>query len=117
MKNKEIGNLGEEIATRYLIKSGYVILQRNYTSRFGEIDIIAKDIKSKEIVFVEVKSRTNNLYGKPIDAINIKKLNHICKTARQYIFLNHLEKENIRIDAIEIYINKKIKLNHIKAII
>ncbi len=116
MKNKEIGNLGEEIATKYLIDSGYVILQRNYMSRFGEIDIIAKDIKSKELVFVEVKSRTNNLYGKPIDAIDMKKLNHICKTANQYIFLNHLEKENIRIDAIEVYINKKIKLHHIKAI-
>ena len=54
---KEFGNTGEDIATEYLEKQGYIILERNFYCKQGEIDIIAKD--KNEVVFVEVKSRSD----------------------------------------------------------
>ena len=56
-ENREIGNLGENIAAKYLESSGYHILDRNFRARQGELDIIAVD--NDELVFVEVKTRTN----------------------------------------------------------
>ena len=70
-KAQLVGKTGEEIAEIYLIKNGYKILERNFSCRQGEIDIIARDIK--EIVFVEVKTRTNKKYGEPIDSITYYK--------------------------------------------
>ena len=118
LKSKqEIGKIGEDIACSYLEKNNYKIICRNYRTKTGEIDIIARDI-TKEIVFIEVKTRQNLKYGYPIDAINKQKLIHICKTATLYILLNKLENNNIRFDAIEVYIsNKKAKIRHVKNIV
>lgn len=113
---KEIGNIGEDVAVEYLENMNYKIIQRNFLSRYGEIDIIAKDIKSNEIVFIEVKTRTNNNYGKPVDAINYQKVKHIYKTAQYYIKQNKLEQKYIRFDAIEVYLSeilKKARVHHI----
>ena len=73
MNNKEKGDLGEVIALKYLIKSGAEILERNYKIKTGEIDIIAK--VDNELVFIEVKSRSNTRYGYPAEAVNYKKIN------------------------------------------
>lgn len=118
LKNKqEIGKIGEDIACSYLEKNNYKIICRNYRAKTGEIDIIARDV-TKEIVFIEVKTRQNLKYGYPIDAINKQKLIHICKTATLYILLNKLENNNIRFDAIEVYIsNKKAKIRQVKNIV
>ena len=118
LKNKqEIGKIGEDIACSYLEKNNYKIICRNYRDKTGEIDIIARDV-TKEIVFIEVKTRQNLKYGYPIDAINKQKLIHICKTATLYILLNKLENNNIRFDAIEVYIsNKKAKIRQVKNIV
>ena len=120
MKNlinkQEIGKIGEDIACRYLEKNNYKIICKNYRTKIGEIDIIAQDI-TKEIVFIEVKTRQNLNYGYPIEAINKQKLMHIYRTATLYILLNNLEKNNIRFDAVEVYIaNKKAKVRHVKNI-
>ena len=64
---KEFGNTGEDIATEYLEKQGYIILERNFYCKQGEIDIIAKD--KNEVVFVEVKSRSDVGYGLPSEAV------------------------------------------------
>lgn len=110
---KQRGNSGEEIASAYLENLGYKILVRNFQCRQGEIDIIALD--NDEFVFVEVKTRTNKMYGEAVEAVNnIKKL-HIWKTAEYYIYLKHLEDKTIRFDVIEVYLyNNEIKINHIK---
>ncbi len=112
----EIGKLGENIATKYLKEHGYKIIERNFRCRQGEIDIIS--LYNNEIVFIEVKTRTNLKYGKPIDAVNKEKQKHLIKAVQYYIYSKHLEKEFIRIDVIEIYVcNYKYKINHIKQII
>lgn len=115
-KRHEIGKLGEDLACKYLQDKGYKILERNFEARQGEIDIIAKD--KEELVFIEVKTRSNISYGKPAEAVNEIKQNHLIKTIEYYVYSRHLEDEFIRIDIIEIYLLKnKYRVNHIKQVI
>ena len=111
-----IGKIGEDKATEYLEKLGYKIIERNFVAKQGEIDIIAKD--KQELVYVEVKTRTNTLYGKPVEAVNEPKQKHLISTAKYYLYSKHLENEFVRFDVIEVYLkNNSIKINHIKQII
>ena len=101
----ELGILGEQIATNYLISQNYEILNRNFSCKQGEIDIIAKD--KKEYVFIEVKTRTSSKYGMPSEAVDFNKEKHIKKSSQVYVYLNNLENKYIRYDVIEVYfINK-----------
>lgn len=112
----EIGKIGENIACKYLQSIGYKIIEKNFESRQGEIDIIAID--KNEIVFIEVKTRTSKRYGTPIEAVNKNKQKHLMKTIKYYIYVKHLENKFIRIDVIEIFLSKnKYKLNHVKQIV
>ena len=108
----ELGKAGEEIAVQYLEKNGYNLQARNFRCKKGEIDIIALD--KDEIVFIEVKTRKNANYGNPIDAVDKRKQKHILNSCKYYIYLNKLEKCNIRFDVIEIYKKQKFYINHIK---
>lgn len=113
---KEFGNTGEDIATKYLEKQGYIILERNFYCKQGEIDIIAKD--KNEVVFVEVKSRSDIGYGLPSEAVTKQKIKHLCKTARYFLYKNKMFNEFIRFDVVEILIKSgKFNVNHIKQII
>lgn len=108
-----IGREGEEIVTDYLLKNKYEIIERNFECRQGEIDIIARD--EEEIVFIEVKTRTNSLYGLPSEAVNKIKQSHIKKVIKYYLYKNKLENSFVRIDVIEVKINKgNYYINHIK---
>lgn len=109
MKNKrEIGNGYEDVAAKYLEEAGYVILERNYRDRFGEIDIIAKD--GKEIVFVEVKYRQNLYKGDPAEAVHYFKQRRIWNTARYYLYRHHLgEDVPCRFDVVAI-LGQEIRL-------
>lgn len=112
----EIGKLGEQIAKIYLNSIKYKIIERNFNCRQGEIDIIAKD--KDELIFIEVKTRTNLIYGKPSEAVDSRKQKHIYNSAKYYLYINQLEKSFIRFDVIEVYIAKdKIRVNHIKQVI
>ena len=112
----EIGKKEENIATRYLKKLGYTIVERNFIALQGEIDIIARD--RKEWVFIEVKTRTNTKFGSPVDSVNKLKQKHLINTIKYYLYYKHLEKQIVRIDVIEVYLhNYKYKINHIKQII
>lgn len=116
MEKKQIGNLGEQFACMYLKEQGYQILKRNFYIYRGEIDIIAK--KDDEIVFIEVKTRTNNAYGRPSEAVDKYKLRHIYNVARYYLYKTNQETELTRFDVIEVFIKKKrVIINHIKQII
>lgn len=113
--NKEIGKMGEDIAVMYLKKEKYNIMERNYRCRCGEIDIIAKD--KDELVFIEVKSRSYLCYGRPAEAVNRIKKDHICKATKYYLYKNNLTNALMRFDVIEVYLNKeKCKIEHLKNI-
>ena len=108
-----LGRIGEDIAVRYLEKMKYKILKRNFRNRRGEIDIIA--YYDSTIVIIEVKSRRNNKYGYPIDAVNNIKVKKIKDCTQYYLYKEKIKFSKIRFDVIEIYqINKHYVVNHIK---
>lgn len=102
--NKDIGSLGEGIAADYIKNLGYIILEKNFRCKLGEIDIIAKD--KNFITFIEVKTRYSSIYGTPGTAITIKKQNRIYKTAQFYMLKKSIfNKFYFRFDVIEIILN------------
>ncbi len=114
---KKLGNFGEDLACRYLEKYDYNVLERNFSCRQGEIDIIAYDMKKREIAFIEVKTRTSFNYGFPSEAVNKYKRIHILNSIKYYLYLKNLENVFVRIDVIEIVLNRdKYKLNHLKGV-
>lgn len=112
---KELGNLGEQLAVEFLEKNQYKIIKRNFFCRQGEIDIIAKD--KKEIVFIEVKTRTSNKYGRPSESVNTVKQFRMYNSAKYFLYKYNLFEECIRFDVIEVFVsNGKFNINHIKQI-
>lgn len=118
MTTLQSGRYGEEKAVQYLISNGYIIIARNFRSKIGEVDIIAVEKQSKTLVFVEVKMRSNNLFGAPSEAIRQKKLRALIKTAQFYQFTHRNLPENIRFDAIEVIKSSdgRVQIEHIKNI-
>jgi putative endonuclease len=78
-----LGKLGELAAEKFLQKSGYKIIAKNWRTRFGEIDIIAKD--GDCFVFAEVKTRSNERYGAPEEAVTKTKQQHLLLAAQLYL--------------------------------
>lgn len=112
-ERKNIGNIGEDIVSQYLEEQGYNILERNFSCKLGEIDIITQD--KDEIVFIEVKTRRILSYGSPAESVNDIKKKHIYKAAEYYLYINNKLENFVRIDVIEVYLNdKNYKINHIK---
>ncbi len=115
---QEIGKWGESLACKYLEASNYKIVDRNFLCNQGEIDIVAKDMNRKELVFFEVKTRCNFKYGTPAEAVTEQKLKHMKQSIRYYIYRNHIYDVSIRIDVIEVFIKKQCcKINHIKQVL
>ena len=113
MNNRQFGNFGEEIAVKYVQDNGYKILARNvHYSRFCELDIIAQ--YKKTIVFVEVKTRKNNDFGTPMEAITKTKYDNIKKGALNYL-TEHPAKD-YRIDIIGITLKPDLKIEHLQGI-
>jgi putative endonuclease len=112
MNKKEIGFLAEELVKSYLLKSKYEILERNYRTKFGEIDIIAYDRINDAIVFVEVRYRSDSSYGSPQETVNYYKQLKIINSALVYIKNKNLKEVNYRFDIISVTEDNKIE--HIK---
>lgn len=111
-----VGKNGEKAAFEYLEKNDYTILEKNFSCRQGEIDIIALD--KDYIVFFEIKSRTNTQYGLPSESVTKRKIKHILKAATYYLYKNHLENANTRIDVIEVYVRDgNYNINHLKQVL
>ena len=96
----ELCKKGEALAGKLLKKSGYKILQRNYVSRYGEIDIVAYD--KGTISFVEVKTRQSENYGPPELAVTKEKRKRIVRTALHYMATNKIEDIDYRFDVVSI---------------
>ncbi|MCF0124315.1 MAG: YraN family protein [Clostridia bacterium] len=112
---KIIGKNGEDMACRYLEEKNYKIIERNYRCKKLEVDIIAKDMEQNEIVFIEVKTRSNLKYGNPAESVFNKKQTNIILAAKYYIYINKIINFPIRFDVIEVFILKNdYKINHIK---
>ncbi|MFA6422721.1 MAG: YraN family protein [Candidatus Buchananbacteria bacterium] len=110
--NKKIGEFGENIAAQYLERQGAKITGKNYYTRYGEIDLIAR--LGDEILFVEVKTRTSNDYGYPEEAVDWRKLIHLNKAINIYLDKECLNDIFWRIDVISVEINAKTKTAKIR---
>lgn len=104
-----MGRAGETKAAEFLKDKGFIILERNFKTRIGEIDIIAKD--GKTTVFIEVKTRTNDDYGAPSEAVTGKKREKYYLVASEYLQKNKLENSMCRFDVVEI---ENGQINHIE---
>ena len=99
-----IGKIGEDKACDYLENNGYVILERNYRIRSGEIDIIAE--KDSVLHFIEVKTRKGLGFGLPSESVTAKKRRHILKVAGYYLLCNReYAKMQFRMDVRELLIS------------
>lgn len=97
--NNASGIIGEDCAADLLIQKGYQIIARNYHSRFGEIDIIAQN--NSYLVFAEVKTRDENYFVSPLEAVTVGKQKKLYKTALLYL-QSHPTKLQPRFDVIGI---------------
>lgn len=102
MNKRQIGAYYEEQAAAYLKEQGYAVIVRNYRTAFGEIDIIAK--QGQTLVYVEVKYRTGNACGDPLEAVDRRKQRQICKVADYHYAKYAAGREmDCRFDVIAIY--------------
>jgi putative endonuclease len=101
------GELGEKIAVEYLKRHNFRIIERNFRTRNGEIDIIAIDTNEKPYVlsFIEVKTRKTVEYGIPLEAIGFHKLQALQRTAEFYKLSHSGLPDSLRIDAVAILLN------------
>ncbi|MFH1827519.1 MAG: YraN family protein [bacterium] len=97
------GVFGEKIATQFLQSRGYSIIDKNFKVKFGEIDIVA--IKNNVIHFIEVKSKSSTLKGKPYEQVNKNKLKKIKQVSLLYSKINHLSGLKQSIDIVSILLN------------
>lgn len=115
--------IGEEIAANYLKKQGYKIIDRNFRARNTEIDIVAfhhskgSGQAAEILVFVEVKTRTSEKFGTPLESINCFKLKSLIKAAEHYKISHKSLPEAMRMDAISVDLSSKDpKIEHIQNI-
>lgn len=104
------GKSGEDLAVKYLETHGYRVLDRNYTTDIGEVDIFVTD--EKTLIAVEVKSRLSLKYGMPVEAVGHQKIKKISQVTAQYIKHFRLFGVPVRYDIVEVYLQDKT-VNHI----
>jgi putative endonuclease len=113
-KGNRLGKAGEDAASLYLKSLGFEVIERNWRITAGEIDIIAR--KGNLTIFVEVKSRSGNLFGEPEESITPAKVAKLRALAQNYIAENFVKGE-IRFDVISVVADRNggIKdIRHIK---
>ncbi len=108
--SQKIGELGEDIASKFLMKHGFSILERNYTKKWGEIDIIAQ--KDGKYYFVEVKSKSVETLDKvsyetnrPEDNMHYWKLKRLSRTVQTYLIHNRIGNTPWQFDLLVVYMD------------
>lgn len=108
----KLGEMGEQAAIKYLRSKGYIILETNWRDKHKEIDIIAMD--KDQIIFIEVKTRRNNYFGSPEEAVDMRKQRCLIDAADEYINTNNIDLD-ARFDIISVLMNSdNPDIKHIK---
>ena len=111
-EHNELGKKGEQIASVFLIKKGYQILEKNYRYLRSEVDIIAQ--KGNTLAVVEVKTRSTAYFSDPQDAVNSKKIKQLLAAVDFYVLEKDLDVD-VRFDIIAIvHHNNKTKIEHLE---
>ena len=98
--SQDTGRWGESQALHHLVRRGYTVVATNYRKRFGEIDIIARD--RDVLVFIEVKCRGRLTFGTPLEAVDRRKQQRICRVAMAYMQSHQCGECNARFDVISV---------------
>ena len=123
-EKQKIGEIAENIAVRFLVKQDFLILDRNYTKKWGEIDIIAE--KTNKLYFIEVKSvsretldsvtyETMDQY-KPEDNMHPWKLKRMARTIQTYLLSKNLDEKEWQVDLLVVFLSLKDKNAKIKLV-
>ena len=107
MNTRKTGNEKETLVIQYLVKNSIRVIERNFSCKQGEIDIIGYD--GNCLVFFEVKYRKSKTYGSALEAVNFGKQKKICKVADFYRYIHHIdENHQVRYDVIGVENNEII---------
>jgi putative endonuclease len=113
LTSRSSGAWGEDLALRYLTRRGYTLVERNYRTRHGEIDLIVR--KDDTLVFVEVKLRRGTGFGDPLEAVTTRKQSTIRSLATHYLSDRDPDFDTLRFDVIGILASAdKARLRHIQ---
>jgi putative endonuclease len=114
MDSREIGALGEKIAAEYLTGLGYVIRERNFRSREGEIDIIAE--KDDFLVFIEVRTRRSLSFGTPEESVTAQKKERLIALTQAYMQDREDLPSSWRIDVMALELGPKGQISRLELI-
>lgn len=112
MNRKDVGTLGEKLATDFLKKKGYHIRETNFRCKQGEIDIITE--KKDSLVFVEVRTKTSNDFGSPEESVTHAKKEKLIASALTYITTHQNLPPSWRIDFVAVELDQKGKATRIE---
>jgi putative endonuclease len=107
LNRAELGALGEQLAVDHLRGLGLQVLTRNWRCRYGELDLIAADPTTRTVVFVEVKTRTTDMFGGPAQAVTPQKVRRLRRLAGLWLSAQETKWFAIRIDVVGIRIGRR----------
>ena len=110
-----LGQHGENLAAQFLRRQGHRILYKNFRAPHGgEVDIVCRDKRHSELVFVEVKTRTSEIFGAPAEAVDQKKRRLIIRGAMQWLRMLDKPEITYRFDIVEVVIGPPLEIRHIQ---
>lgn len=115
-ERKSLGEWGEQKAKQLLLDQGYKFITENWRNRFGEIDLIMLD--QDRVVFIEVRTKSNNAYGSGIESINYRKQNQLRKMAAAFLQYKNWWDYSVRFDVISVdKDNENYQIHHFKNVL
>lgn len=110
-----LGRLGEKLAADYLARHGHKVLYRNFRAPHGgEVDIVCRDKPHNELVFIEVKTRTSEDFGRPFAAVDRKKRRLILRGAMTWLKMLDMPDITFRFDVVEVVMTEPPEIRHIE---
>ncbi|MFP3983723.1 MAG: YraN family protein [Desulfurivibrionaceae bacterium] len=111
-KRQKLGKKGEDLARKHLEEAGYNVIESNYRTRSGEIDLIAND--AGVLVFIEVKTRSSDRFGTPLEGVTAAKCRQISKVALEYLSRNNCQDRPARFDVVGVGIGPPVRVEVVK---
>ena len=100
-EHNDLGRWGEEVAATYLQRKGYTVIEQDWKSGHRDLDIIALNETKDTLVFVEVKTRRNQMFTDPVDAVGYQKIRNLQQAANHYVKYRRIDLD-IRFDIITV---------------
>ena len=114
--NRRLGAYGEAVASRHLCRQGMVVLDRNWRCELGEIDLVLRD--GDVLVICEVKTRTSDAFGSPLEAIDRTKADRLRRLAARWLMCHQARPRDVRIDMVGVLRPRRgpVEVTHVAGI-